>query len=242
MYNESFIFSPIIYLSSMVLFLKIIALTDIHGRKSYIKYLVSNAQELKCDLVVIAGDLTYFSDYSEAISILKTLFNSFSCKVLFVPGNCDDSRLLDLDNIDNIIFNIHSRVYLYDNIYFYGIGGSNKTPFNTWIEWSEDDLKRFISRAESIDWNKLVLVTHTPIYSVMDYINTGNTGSKALYDFLINHGALLWITGHLHEYSGFVKVNKTIVLNPGPFIKGYYALIDISNGEINIDIRNFLNK
>lgn len=223
-------------------FLRIIALTDLHGRQSYLNYLMRDIQGLNYDLVVIAGDLTYFSDYSEALGLLKTISNCLNTTVLFVPGNCDDSRLLDLDSVGNSIFNIHARFYKYSNIYFYGIGGSNKTPFNTWIEWSEDEIKLFIKKAENIEWNKLILVTHTPVYSVMDYINRDNTGSRALYEFLLKHGALVWITGHLHEYSGFVKIDRTIVLNPGPFTKGYYALIDIERESVNIDIHNFIDK
>lgn len=220
--------------------LKIIVITDIHGRWSYIKYFLKNIKELNFELLIVAGDLTYFSKYTEALNILKTLYKEIGKKILFVPGNCDDARLLDLDNIDNNIFNIHTRLHIHNNIYFYGIGGSNKTPFNTWIEWSEDDFNRFLRNIENIDWNKLVLVTHTPIYGIMDYVNGENIGSRVLYDFLITHGSLLWITGHLHEYSGWVKVDKTIVLNPGPFIKGYYAIVVIDNENVNIDIRNFI--
>lgn len=222
--------------------MKILALTDIHGRISYIRYLVKSVGGTDYDLVVVAGDLTYFSEYIEAVNILNTIYRELGRRILFVPGNCDDSRLLDVESISSYILNIHKRVYLYSNKYFYGIGGSNKTPFNTWIEWREEDFERFLVEIMNIDWNKLVLVTHTPIYSIMDNINGVNTGSWKLYEFLNKHGSLLWITGHLHEYSGFTKVGKTVIVNPGPFIKGYYALISIDNDYVEVSIRNFLEE
>ncbi len=220
--------------------LGILVLTDIHDRTRYIRELGRIIKEDKnvFNIVIVAGDLTYFRKAEDAIKILKLISTSIGGPVLFVPGNCDSPKLLELDFIREYgIYNIHTRMFKYKGYYFYGIGGSNITPFSTLIEWSEDDIEEMLKNAWSIPRDRLVMVTHVPIYGVMDEVYGENVGSRVLRRFLDNHGAKLWITGHLHEYSGYKYVNGVYVVNPGPLMRGYYALI-VLNENVDIVIRN----
>jgi Icc-related predicted phosphoesterase len=224
--------------------LEILALTDIHDRVRYVKELSKIIKEYKIafDIVIVAGDLTYFREVEHGISILKLIAISIGRPVLFVPGNCDSPKLLELDSIREYeIYNIHTRIFKYKGYYFYGVGGSNITPFSTLIEWSEEDIEKLLRKAWSIPREKLIMVTHIPIYGVMDEVYGENVGSRTLREFLDSHGAKLWITGHLHEYSGYRYVNGVYVVNPGPLMKGYYALISIDE-NIDVVIRNIHNR
>jgi Icc-related predicted phosphoesterase len=216
--------------------LRLLVLTDIHDRKGYFKYLYEKI-DTDIDYIVIAGDLTYFKKRSTAIGIMERLYELFNKKILFVPGNCDDPELLDLDSIDDKIINIHGRLVKIDKYVFYGVGGSNITPFSTWIEWSEEEIKSMIRKLGGMT-NDLIMVTHVPIYGVMDEIGGVHVGSRVLREFLEEKQPIIWITGHLHEYSGYVRVGRTIVLNPGPFMRGYYALIELSDNNVNVKIKN----
>lgn len=220
--------------------MRILAIADVHGRAKFIDYLARRVSSEDYELVVVAGDLTYFGELPEAAQILRSLSRKLNRRVLFVPGNCDDPELLEVDGVNSEALNLHGRLLAQGELRFYGIGGSNYTPFNTPIEWSEEQIRRFLEPVEGVEWNKLVLVTHVPVYSVMDNINGENRGSRALFEFLERHGALLLITGHFHEYSGYVKVSRTIVLNPGPFINGYYALVNLRGGGVEARVGNFL--
>lgn len=217
--------------------MKILVLSDIHSRVDVLKKIIKTVVSVEIvDLVIIAGDLTHFENIDKAISILRIIRGYTSKPVLFIPGNCDDPGLLSIDRLDENIINIHGRQVLFGNLYFYGIGGSNFTPFNTWIEWSEDDLKRFLIVPYSLPSNRLLMITHAPIYGVMDEIQGLNVGSKSLREFLERHGALIWITGHLHEYSNYTRHKDTWILNPGPAMHGYYGLIEVTDRNCSISI------
>lgn len=223
--------------------IKLLMLTDIHDRARYIDKLVEHmyGMNIAVDIVIIAGDLTYFRRSEYALKILKRFAEKLHKPIYFVPGNCDDPRLLDVDELEGYeVYNVHGRKREFKGYAIYGIGGSNITPFNTFIEWSEDEIREFIEKVKDIDRENLIMVTHIPIYGIMDNIAGENVGSAVLRKFLDEHGALLWITGHLHEYSGYKYVDKTFVVNPGPFMRGYYGIARINDGRVDIEIYNFL--
>lgn len=223
--------------------LSLLLLTDIHDRIRYVDKLVKHLHDtrISIDAVIIAGDLTYFRGVKHAIKILEEFAVKLDKPVYFVPGNCDDPKLLDIDEIEEYkIYNIHGRKRIFKNYMIYGIGGSNFTPFNTLIEWSEEEIEKFVNMVINVDSKQLIMVTHIPIYGVMDNINGENVGSHVLRKFLDEHGALLWVTGHLHEYSGYKIINETIIVNPGPFMRGYYSIARINNSTVNVWINNFL--
>ena len=206
--------------------MKILVISDVHSRSSIIDRLGKKIHGIDIDLVLIAGDLTHFGTLKESLNILNR-FKKYFSKVVFIPGNCDPPELLEFKD-DNDLYNIHCRSLGYKGYIFYGIGGSNLTPFSTWIEYSEELLKEMILKAGMYPANKLIIVTHTPPYGVLDKILYGeHVGSKALRNFLEKHQPLLWITGHIHESRGVAKVGSTVIVNPGPLMRKYYALIEL---------------
>ena len=215
--------------------MKILALSDIHERVRRIDSLREKLSELefKPDLILVAGDITYFKGIDIATKILKKLRNDIEAPVFFVPGNCDTRQLLEVDEIADDIDNIHLRVIELHGYLFYGIGGGGISPFHTLIEFSEDEFREFIAKVENtVDTRKLILVTHQPVKGFFDEVDGLNIGSEVFAEYLLKLKPLLWITGHVHENSGWTRIERTVIMHPGPLMYGYYGLIELEDETI----------
>lgn len=220
-----------------VMLMKLLLLTDIHDRLGRVKVLAEKIvkENVAIEAVLIAGDLTYFQRAERAVKILREIRRLINVPVYFVPGNCDDPRLLVLTFDEERIYNVHGRAVHFNQYTVYGVGGSNKTPFSTPIEWSEEEIEEYVKKAWVLEPEKLIMITHVPIYGVMDELVEGHVGSRALRKLLDERQPVLWVTGHLHEYSGYVKIGGTVVVNPGPLMSGYYAVAEFS-GKRDVSI------
>jgi len=215
--------------------MRILVLTDIHNKWSALKKLLRKIRNEEIDLVIVAGDLSFCGDLNEALNVLKVL--SEEKHVLFVPGNCDSPSLLRLDRYGNAE-NIHGTVVNYGEFIFAGIGGSNPTPFNTPIEFLEEEIKEILSNIKvklgkrSLD----ILVSHPPPYNTkLDIISTGgHVGSLEVREFIENVKPKLCICGHIHESPGIDSIGKTLVLNPGPLAYGNYSIVELEKQDIKV--------
>ncbi len=102
--------------------MKIIRLTDIHGKASYFA-------DIEADLVLILGDITHFGDTEDARAILSKL-QSFSPSFFAVSGNCDDPGINEY---------LGGQVKQKQGLQFTGLAGSFTTPFNTLQEYREEE-------------------------------------------------------------------------------------------------------
>jgi len=217
--------------------MNILAISDIHERSSKLPILKSKLgeKEFKPDVVVVAGDLTYFKSVDVALRIARRIREVFEAKVVFVPGNCDPPELISVKEVGGEIINIHSSLIKIDKYVFAGIGGSGITPFNTMIEFTEEEFKDMIENiylsTNRLEEN-LILVTHQPINGFFDDVGGVNVGSRIFREYLERINPLLWITGHIHENSGWVRVGDTIIVHPGPLMKGYFAVIKLRDNYV----------
>jgi hypothetical protein len=215
--------------------MKILAISDIHERIVKINKLKSALKEagFNPELVVVAGDLTYFKDIDFALKILRKIREIMDSRVIFIPGNCDPLELVGIREVGNDIVNIHARTMVIGNYVFYGVGGSGITPFNTLIEYSEEEFREILSNIKNINMReKLIIVTHQPILGYFDEVNGIHVGSQVFAEYLNALKPILWITGHVHEQTGFTRNNGTTIVHPGPLMKGYYALIELENSIV----------
>lgn len=110
--------------------MRIIFISDIHGIKKNLEHIKMRFDELRCDKIVVLGDLlngpaknAYF-DFQYVITFL----NSLKDKIICMKGNCDlESDLSKLSfkvynslfeiKIDNLTFYFnHGNTYNYDNL------------------------------------------------------------------------------------------------------------------------------
>ena len=197
--------------------MKILAFTDIHGSLSALKRIEQKVKLQKPDLLVCAGDVSIFEH--GIIGIMRRL-NKLNKKILIIHGNHEDSStFIKLSKLfKNIIF-IHKKHFIEENVLFLGYGGGGFSV----VDGKFDNIAKikFKNMLKNIEGKKIILVTHAPPYKTnLDKIANSYCGNKSIRNFVEKNKIDLLICGHLHENFGKEdKINKTKVINPGPFGK-----------------------
>lgn len=205
--------------------MRLVCISDIHGKAHNAAKL---AREIKSgDVIVLAGDITNFGGAREAKEIAEQ-FLALSENVLAVPGNCD--RKETINALDDLGVNLHAKGRVIGGAAFFGLGGSNRTPFNTPQEYREEEIEELLNQGyEKIKKREIkVLVSHPPPYSTkIDTTRAGiHAGSKKVREFIEQHQPSLVISGHIHEARGTDALGRSILINPGPFHMGF-AIVEL---------------
>ncbi|UCD04966.1 MAG: metallophosphoesterase family protein [candidate division WOR-3 bacterium] len=204
--------------------MKIIGLTDIHGRTGYPETLVK--QMRSADVIAIAGDITNFGGYSEAGAIIETIAST-NGRIIAVHGNCDKRGVVEFLSARQI--NIHALSRIVDDVQFLGLGGSNKTPFHTPHEYDDEETKEILEAFPQSPRTRFhMLISHAPPFkSKLDRMFLGlHVGSKPVREYIEAFQPDIVLCGHIHEARGIDHIGKTLIINPGPFPK-HYVVIDI---------------
>lgn len=197
--------------------MKILAFTDIHGSLFALKRIEQKFKAQKPDLLVCAGDISIFEH--GVIGVIRRL-NKLNKKIIIVHGNHEDeSTFIKLSKLfKNIIF-IHKKYFSEKNLLFLGYGGGGFSVVDKGFEKiAKTKFKKTIKDNKD---KKIILVTHAPPYKTkLDKLVGGHCGNKSIKKFIEKNKIDLLICGHLHENFGKEdKVNKTKIINPGPFGK-----------------------
>lgn len=213
--------------------MRIIGITDIHGRSELIHKLVERLENETFSIIMIAGDITNFQGREKAAKVLESLL-SREVPLVAVFGNCDGRDVPDF--LDDLGINAHNRRVEVKGLGVVGIGGSNITPFNTIWELSEEEIAGILTR--NYRPGDLIL-SHVPPYDTKaDRVHSGaHVGSKALRRFIEENQPPLVLTGHIHEGRSVDRIGKTLVVNPGPLFRGYYAVIELKKGEAKAELK-----
>ena len=214
--------------------MRIIAFGDIHMATAP----VANIPAIHdADLVVATGDLTNYGRKAEARQVLDELLR-YNPNLLAMVGNLDNFEINDY--LDELGINLHRQARLLERkICLIGAGGSNKTPFGTPTEFSEDELHAILSDslAQGREFLSLagykenevpmLLVSHTPPHgTAVDRLsNGGHAGSTAVREFIEEHQPQVCVTGHIHEARGEDNIGKTHIINPGMLQSGGWVEI-----------------
>ncbi|MCP8317688.1 MAG: metallophosphoesterase [archaeon] len=207
--------------------MKFLAITDVHGRTQVLKWLIELSKDF--DLLAVAGDVTEWGDENFFRNFYK-LISDNDIMTLFVPGNHDPILELNLPKISNL----HGESTNFNGLIFCGIGGSNPTPFSTPFELDDDQAYKLLFRLPNqID----VLISHSSPYGTKcDRSYKGHhIGSKPVRSFIEKVKPKVVISGHVHEARSMDVLGDTLIVNPGPAMNGFYAIISI-NGKPRADL------
>lgn len=209
--------------------MKLLVLSDIDGYGSIIRRISEKVHSIRLDGVVVCGDLTNFGSLKNAEETLKEL-SLLGVPILFVPGNCDAIDLSRHDTVNGAV-NLHGRCGKINDSIFIGVGGSTRTPFRTSFELSEEDVKETLYHAYNCMKlkSRFILVSHTPpVNTRVDTTTFGiHAGSKVIREFIEKTKPVLVVCGHIHEAPGTDLLGESLILNPGPAYKGFYAIAEV---------------
>jgi hypothetical protein len=210
--------------------MKICVITDIHGHKSSVKRLLNAIDINKFDLLVSCGDITSFGGRNEAKEILEIIPN---INFYTVFGNCDTNEVKDYIDSQNV--SLHEKEIKIQDYSIGGFGGSNISPFRTPLEYTEEQIREGLSK---LSFRNMILVTHAPPYGTkLDKIGNGKSiGSSSIRKIIEEYHPLVAISGHVHESRAIDILNNTKLLNPGPLKDGYYGIVELNKGQINVSL------
>ena len=216
----------------------LLALTDIHDDIAGIPQIAADLEA--ADVVILAGDLTNFGHKPAAERVIQAV-TRFARRVLAVPGNCDYPDITAY--LNDLGLSLHGHCETIDGVNLVGVGGSLPAPGTTPFEFSEAELARILAKAMGGLESQLplVLVAHQPPFRTRrDQIRTGeHVGSNAIRSFIEEYRPLICFTGHIHEAAGIDMLDRTRLVNPGPFGKGGYAYAELDNEVHQLEIRRW---
>jgi len=209
--------------------MKIIALTDLHGRLNILPRfgpVLSSA-----DILLLAGDNTHFGHFKDMQAVIQHI-RKYNENILAISGNCDypDGE----QYLGEAGIGINCRMKEFRGLYMAGMSGSLPCPGTTPHEYSEDEFRIHLGALAEDLKHPFILVAHQPPFNTSnDQVSPGtHVGSTAIRTFIEEFSPLVCFTGHIHEGVGIDAIGMTKVINPGPARDGKYASLIIENGMI----------
>ncbi|NVM23232.1 MAG: metallophosphoesterase [Desulfobacterales bacterium] len=216
--------------------MRIIAFGDIHEQPENVEK-INGLSDADC--VIITGDLTNYGGAGKAKRIIETVFGH-NPNLYAQHGNMDKSPVENY--LDELGINLHSRGVIVQGVGFFGVGGSNYTPFSTPTEYGEEEIREFIQKGyEDIKHvNLKILVSHTPPYDTnLDIVGGGHhVGSHSVREFIEEYQPQVCLTGHIHEAVGKDRIGDTIILNPGMLPAGGYIQLVGKEGTLEASLKS----
>lgn len=190
--------------------MKILALSDVHGDRLFMREMAEKGAEEKVDLVILAGDLV---DHDGNVDGLVGPFKEKGLEVVAINGNHEGMAEIGFLVEKYAIKNLHGYALKIGDIGFFGCGYadvgihqlSEKEFFET-LKKAHDSLKNV---------KKKIMVTHVqPSDSILGLgIFPGSTGVRKAIEELKPD---LHICGHIHETHGIEEmISSTRVINVG---------------------------
>ena len=203
--------------------MQLCVIADIHGRTDFIPRL----HNVSYDILVICGDITNFGHCKEAFTILTMIPEPF----LAVHGNCDFDDTLEALNQKKC--NLHRQTVTVENEKFSGFGGSNPFVGGTPSEYPEDIIYEGLSHIP----RECILVTHAPPHNTATdkALKIKHAGSKAVRQVIEEKEPKIALCGHIHESRNTDYIGETLVVNPGKFCDGYYAVVSVKDRECRLE-------
>jgi hypothetical protein len=229
--------------------MKILIISDIHGDLENMLNFLDKIKELGLDFDVIVsnGDWTDINTprgftQEDIFLMLVEELKELKKPLLGVPGNMDTEKIIKILEEENI--SIHGKGRIINDVGFYGYGGA-KTPFETNIEPSEEELKLGLENGwkDVKDAKFKVQVTHNPPKNTrVDIISSGmHVGSEVVKKFIEEKQPIVAISAHIHEARGTDNIKETQLINAGRFPEGYCGFVEITEeGKVTCKIINLV--
>lgn len=205
--------------------MKLLVFSDLHQDELAFEKLKTLAREQTFDYVLSCGD------NSPNISFLENLIDSFP-RFFLIPGNWEGEKANKFLQEHRNCIN-EKRIDLEEGLNLVGFGHSNITPFGTYGELSEDEIRKRLAKLD-IDNNTLFLL-HVPPRGHFDAVKGEHTGSPSVLKIIEEKKPLVAFFGHIHEQSGTEKFGPTTLVKI-PAANSYRAaVVEIKNKKVSVE-------
>ena len=169
------------------------------------------------------------------MSLAEERLKGKGIRVYMTGGNDDRPEIEDVLKSSSYVVDPEGELYTLEGGYeMLSCGWSNPTPWKTPRECSEEELAAKLEAMTSKvqDMSNCIFNLHVPpndsgldtcpkldenlkpVYAGSEIIMT-SAGSTSVRKAIEKYQPLLGLHGHIHESRGFIKIGKTLCLNPG---------------------------
>jgi len=206
--------------------MKFLLITDLHQHHSAMDWINQEIEEYNVDFVIHLGDVTDMGTGDDAVSLLSKI----KSKVYVIPGNCDPRDMPE--RIRDVAVDMHGKKIEIDGYQIVGMGGGNKSPFDSPFELEEDEIYNGL-KANACEG--MILMTHAPSHGILDEIPSGaHVGCPAIKRIVDEYHPILAMSGHIHEAIGCKVIDGTTFVNPGPAKDGYSAVVTVTGKDVDV--------
>ncbi len=186
----------------------VLHVSDIHCANERLRAILEAAPSH--DVVAATGDF-------QCLDTVELLLAKAEAPVVAVTGNMDDvsigRRLREAGAL------VEGRYVEVAGLVFGGVGGLDPAAG---IE--------LLSAKDPPSGEPLVLLSHHPPKGVVDRAFFGvHAGLREIRSLVERLSPAAHLCGHIHEARGTGRLGRTLVVNPGPAKRGYYALVTVGS-------------
>ena len=190
--------------------MRILALSDVHGDRSFIKRMADHAEKEKVDLVILAGDI---ADEAHMVDGMVGPFKAKGLEVAVLPGNHEGMGEIGFLIDKYHALNLHGYAMKFGDVGIFGCGYADIGVHQLTEEQFLETLRRARKQLKGV--KKTLMVTHVqPSKSILGLgMFPGSTGVReAIFELKPN----VHICGHIHETQGIEEIiGTTRVINVG---------------------------
>lgn len=216
--------------------MRLIAVTDLHGRLEVFQQILDHAGP--ADAVLLGGDITNFGSPIDVDRIVERAQQHLG-SVLAVAGNCDSAEIDGRLQQRGVA--LHGRGVRWGPV---GIHGLSAIP--PWkrgmYQLTEDELAAALESGYAAlnGAEQHVLLAHVPPRGlrVDRTFFWKHAGSTALRTFIDRTHPALVFCGHIHEGRGIEPLGRTTVVNCGLAARGQYALAELHGDAWHVELHD----
>ena len=214
--------------------MKYLILSDIHGAWEDLPLLKDYAAGI--DGLILCGDLTHFGGAAQAEPVLREA-RRLSDRIVGVHGNCDKESVADLLLREGV--SVQNRWGSLGDTPVFGLGGSLPAPVPTPSTWTEEEAEVILTAAgKNLPEASWIFLCHQPPRdSEADTVRSGtHVGSISVAGFIRRTRPALALSGHIHEAYSVSRFGESLLVNPGSFKEGRFALANLSDGSAEAEL------
>ena len=191
--------------------MKILAISDVHGDKAFMRRMAEKGKKENVDLVIIAGDLVDLGQIPEG---LIGPFKEQGLEVAVVPGNHEGLADINFLVERYKVTNLHGYALKIGDLGIFGCGYGDIGLHQLTEEQFFNTLKEAHNSLKDV--KKKLMVTHVQPNNSILGLHIPHWGSSGVRKALEEFQPDVHICGHVHETHGIEDVvGKTRVINVG---------------------------